>query len=294
MWLKSKLIFGQEDLDYSTMEITSPPDVIWDAIKNKSIDTRLAGVAYINDQEVLKQIVKEDRTPEVQIAAINKITDDRFLASVVADTKYGFDVKDKAIQKIASSDILKKLLNVITEEILIKSVKDRLGIGRILEGRELWESVKYASFSERQSGVFSIGKSGDTELLYEIASTDSHATIRMYAIAFIKDLDKLVDIAKDNSEWRVRIFAVRKLNDQDALAEIAMEASDPSVRQRAVEKLHVVAVLQEIAASDPDWLVRVRAVENINDSAVLKFLLVGEQDDRVKTNIQDKLSKVAV
>lgn len=155
--------------------------------RHKNPDTRKQAIAGLDDQNLLLEIVKVDADPDVQAAALARITDPDMLDIIISDLR---GCLPKTLQQQARAQALKLLL----------PDQKSTHCEQLAEISNDATLIRIASLSEdTQLVTAAIGKIKDDEFLKDVAINHGLAKIRLKAaqgISDIRTLKTLITAAK--------------------------------------------------------------------------------------------------
>lgn len=274
--LASKLFCDQADIEIALEALSRLDDpqllkdvvlsVPWEVIQNKAIDR-------ITDQSTLCSIVLAlpNRNEEIQYGvrmhAQDRIFDQECLTRIVInDNGYHSTGRKQALDLIEDQDLI---LNIA------QRARDRSRYSNIrsLAIEKLESQTDLASFAlyDKNLGVRikAIEKLEDQLVLAEIATSDSPREVRVVAINRLLDQSVLSDLATNEPEWQLREAATRKLTNQLVLAQIAVNDSNNHVAKAAFEKIDDQAVLLNLVANYSDWKFLADAFMMLNNESTV-------------------------
>jgi len=149
-------------------------------------------VAKLNDQTLIAEIAKSDRSDTMRFAATGRLQDQGLLAEL-AKNDNSHDVRGMAVSRLNDQAVLTEVAQ-----------KDKAP-----EVRQ-----------------WAVRKLNDHAVLMEIAKNDGSGWVRLAATEKLNDQALLTEIAKNDKDAEIRKTAARRLTDQTLLAEITKQEED--------------------------------------------------------------------
>ncbi len=138
----------------------------------------------------------------------------------------------------------------------------------------------------------SLGQQRACGELANLAERDKNPTVRIQAIAFLKDQVLLTKLALKDSNMDVRKAAIERLTDQTVLASIAV--NDFWVGRTALETLTDQVLLAKIVAESTDSDFKVRALARMTDQSSLAKIAAHDSDAKVRAVAAGRLTDQAL
>ncbi|MCL2632358.1 MAG: hypothetical protein FWD45_04665 [Coriobacteriia bacterium] len=260
-------------------------------------EVRLAAAKKLTDlelaQEVFADLAKMIGISDIQLAAIEQLTDQATLAEV-ANSISRRDVRISAAEKLSDRYLAQKAYADIASNIVFTDIASRHAayplfeqvLERITDQDLLGDVVKNA-FVKFQP--MALSRITDQAVLADIART-AFFNIRIGAVDRLIDQAVLADVAENDSVCEVRFSAAEKLTDralaQKTYAYVAINTPadqelpyntegwtvlrpNHDLRMKAVGKLTDQSLLADVAINASDGFVRQNALESITDQAAL-------------------------
>ena len=221
------------------------------AVADKAAADAAQKIAKIAKPAELARIVREDKSRDARLAALEKLADQKALAELVSDGA-DMEARQKAMAKITDTLLLADL--------------------------DPWVNPEAAQ------------KTADAALLAKLATRAWLAPVRKMAVQKVTDIETLTAVALADPSGAVRKMAVIKLADPDVLAKIAGSDAAWYVRQAAVGKINDSAVLAGIARNDTDAFVSRAALAKLKDETAILDVALHTVLETVRTNAMDALT----
>ncbi len=223
---------------------------------------RARAVADITGQKELFDIVMNDPSDTVKMAALKNITEPELLALIAKST--------------ASTEVACSV------------------IGRIDDRETLFDLAGNAALPALKIGaVARLAKSDPAHLVELACAEESHQVIQQIVDA-IKDRASLEKIVRDAASPHARIAAIYGLEnpDQEFLFGIVKNDRDISVCEAAVLQITDPRILSGIVRGDHHPAVKTAAVNRINDKNLLAELAAADVPEVVKKAIANRLNDI--
>ncbi|MDR0534867.1 MAG: hypothetical protein LBG65_00675 [Puniceicoccales bacterium] len=239
------------------------------------IEKRMESVealAAAGDQALLADVAANTGDPQVRHAAMEKISDERFLAKALKNMRGGeVGLMDQVMRNGPASRAQEAMRNVSGLD--AKTIEAALG--KITDPRLLTDLARHAaSLTVRMSAVV---KTGDQAALAALVRDNSLGIpFRQAIVGELTDQAVLADIAKNAADSLIREAAAGKLTDQVALTDIAQDAAgDSALRKAAVGRLTDQALLATIAKdAKNNSEIREQAVRTLTDQGALAGIVM--------------------
>ena len=269
--------------------ISSPEALVQviEAAKDYSRDEREAALNRLsNHPDVLRRLAVEGKNPLARAGAVERISDQEFLAAVCRNDPH-FQVTKTAINRISDPTLLADLAENSPDDAI-----RRLAVEKVSDAGVLTKIARThpSAFTRAEAA----GKITDPIVLKEIALKDSAIEPRIAAIKRIEDQAFLKQLALAEQEEKICWMVVDNLHDPASLAQVARQAANKIVRRKAVSKLDDPAVLAEAALKDTDSSVRQTAVEKITDQKVLALIVQKDVESLVRLVAIRKVTDVII
>lgn len=218
--------------------------------KHDSYEKREEAVKKINDESVLAEIAKEDKSDVICGIAIDKITNGSILADIVEHApKEKMNVRKKAVEKINDKLILKNI---------IINLDKRIGLAKSFPTKDLHKEIC----------LIALDKIDEESLLIDIVKNTKYITDKV--VEKINDENFLEYVAKNNSSSFNRKIAVKKISSESVLAYVAKNDQDNDTAREAIKKINNESILIDIAKDEHLYSGRrVDAIDKISDKNVL-------------------------
>jgi len=221
--------------------------------KHPNPEVRRKAVMKIKDQNLLVQIVKEDKDTGVRMAALERISDQALLTDIGANvTRY--DIAKAAIPKMDDVEGVKKVLyNAINTSARIAALHRLSGLQ--MKKEDLTQIAKETALNAKHESLRSTAMEylEDPSVLKEIATKDSFVMNRIRAAAKLKDDEMLAGFLRDESNkvgrkinLGVCTLIIKNISDESLLADVAKNNPVFEIRKAAEEKVLSETLLQEI------------------------------------------------
>ncbi|WP_334319158.1 hypothetical protein, partial [Termitidicoccus mucosus] len=219
-----------------------------------SIEKRMESVetlAAAGEQALLTDVAASTGDPRVRHAAIEKISDEQFLA--------------KALKNMRGGEV----------ELLDQVMRD----GPTSRSQEAMRNI---SGMDTKTIEAALEKITDPQLLADLARHAASLTVRMSVVVKTGDQAALAALARDNSLGiPFRQAIVGELTDQAVLADIAKNAADSLIREAAAGKLTDQTVLLGIVQNTTPRQAAIRkvAAERLTDQTALAAIAQNTTED---------------
>jgi len=245
--------------------LTDPAAVGRIARSDMSPEVRLAAADRIEDATERLAVLFALAATDCTRAASARITDPEIAAWIALD--WGPDAAAGAARQVTDPSVLRELA-LVRGGPAGQVALQRLGDPR-LAARVVRASKERMSFDMIE----------DSEQLRELASSARQRENRIHACEKLGDPRLLAGLAK-GSPWKAaRLTAIVALRDHPVLGEIARGADTLDLRRSAVWFLDDQRVLAEIARQDPSAAVRSAAAARLKDGSTLAALAADENQD---------------
>ncbi len=178
---------------------------------------------------------------------------------------------------------------------------------------------RHSDPSVRAEAVRELGKD-ESDVLLDIASSDTDSSVRRVAIERISDPDALAELAVSEADASARELAheraaqlwlsealssddaalscriverLAEIDQQLALAEVARKAASVEARREAVAQLSEPRALTELARSDAETELRLAAIEKLDDVDALRSIALSEQNKQIGFAAVDRVEDEA-
>lgn len=275
---------------------------------------RAQALEHINDQEVLKEMFRNEPPNGIQAQIIEKINDQDFLVSLVNENgpysanaarriknqKYfsaliqhaNPEVRLIAVKKTEKKEqaLLKKIVlsddNHDIRMLALDKIEDREFLMGLIETAPK-KMLKKLHRRIEECDIQAIKKMTDQESLKRIFSINSSKPVRKAALQKITDQDFLLDIIKTEPEFAETVL--HGIHDEEYLLGIALnETIDYSLRDRAYRRLESESSFAEIAAKGGTWNFCFDAARKVRSPHLLERILL-EADPMVSSEIITRL-----
>lgn len=257
----------------------------------------------LKNQEVLTQIVLNDKIVSIRIRAVEKVYDENLLMNIAMNEKrekdmYGYfcgnnellflaldklDLNDENIRKPLLEGAHKKMMMHILKNVdNLDSIKDEfverldeINYGDwITDEKELWILAKYSSDSLKRDLAVLNSNFKDEDLLYDVIKNCQRSKfdhVRREACKKITNVDYLIDIAINDPFKKNRNYAERKVceitGDKTLIQNI--RNNNPEARLSKLSGIDDEQALIDIAKHDSHINVRKAAIDKIDDEETL-------------------------
>lgn len=213
--------------------------------RHKNPDVRKQAIAELEDQNLLLEVVKVDTDPEVQAAALTRITDPISLDTIIDGLGNSLP---EALQQQARRQRLKQLLpsQGSTDSEKLATISNDATLIRIATLADEAELISAAIMQIR-----------DEEVLKDIARDHSLATVRLQAARGITDIGTLKALMATAKGHDKAIYRHCKTMLDQHHADQQLKAE----QQRQIQKLTQAARHLAQAADSPDYQGRYRLLE---------------------------------
>lgn len=302
------------------------------ARNDKDHGVRVAAIKNENltDQEVLADIAINAHwhNREQNESALNKITDTKWLAYVIAKGSIKFNeykLKEAGERLTNQSELID--IAKYDKDDSVRRVAARYLIDQ--------DALEYIAKNDNDSSVriLAIRKLKNQDILNNIAKNDRETDVRCAAVASVTDQSVLEDVVKNDEDANIRYIAFSKitnesvLNNQDILfyiarniswkwfsdyglffegdevairfmekltnqyqlVDIAKNSSFPEVRKSAISRLIEQSDFADIAKNDSDKGVRIAAIKRLNNQDIIIDIAKTDEDDEVRATAVKKI-----
>ena len=176
---------------------------IWKTNKREKLDEALDAVREIRDPGKLREIVLNAYLPEVQSAALERITDPQVLREVILANNTAYEIRREAVRQISDPELL--------SEIAVQRQAypaDGDAIAMLSDQEHLQRIALSEQGGEQDKAVYKIS---DQAVLGDIAVNAKKGSARKTAIRNITDPDILLDIMSGAEEVYTRGEAYDRL-----------------------------------------------------------------------------------
>ncbi|MBK8180454.1 MAG: hypothetical protein IPK67_16490 [Planctomycetes bacterium] len=268
-------------------------------------------VAQMTDQAELAQIAEsENYSPELRLAAIERITDQPTLARLAA-REWDATRRELALSKLTDPSLLAQMaMNSAKADrlfILPKITDKELLVRMATEDTDLeiqraaWSAIRdpvYLGKLVREHPVADVRLLAfchltDQSVLANLALNPPNRTLRQDAWGQL-DQEQLAKLAESGSNFLVRRSAIGRLTDQVALTRIATGGADPFLRRAATARLTDTELLVKLARESDDMGMRRAAARQITDDALLAEIAMASRDYKLRTEAAFRIFDGAV
>ena len=256
----------------------------------------------LTDQEKLKKAVRQGETPEVRIAALDRITDLEFLY----DTLSSLPPRDLNYEQQMMVMICLDGLSGKSRSLIIKAATQLKGRIRTLAQNRLLESEAYSLLPECSDEIACelLMQIKDPEKIIEISKQTDRPVLAKAAIDkmvmeganLIRHKNALEEVRRmserERQQWRYRYYnqsGFKGLSDKDLL-DIADNAEDDVIRSNAIYHIVDPAVIVNVITSPgrPEDVL-IAAVRKVKDPELLRRVIENEQyPDQVRKTALEK------
>ncbi len=210
----------------------------------------LKAVKKLIKNEILANIVKNDKRDNIRVAAVENLTDQAILTCIAKDDEH-FWVREAAAKKLTNqaviADFAKNDERDSIRMVAFKNLTDQRLIADVVKDGKGWNNYKESEIHQE-----AVKKLTDQTVLADIAKNARGNWVRKYAIQNLTDQVVLVDIAKNDKNGEVRMEAAKKLTDKFLAQKVfAGVVKDDTVhelsRNRAFDKITDQTILQAIS-----------------------------------------------
>ena len=252
---------------------------------------RLVAVENIDDENVLKDILKDELTSAVAVKAMERINDNEFLTDICLNYPDSH-IRLATINRISDesmfskdelSSLLEKMLLNDPDEFVLKSVCEN----PCLDNQEVLIEVAKSSGNEllrRQA----VRKITDEMILADFALNDKNPYIRREAIQNpnLINIDMICDVIKSDFDEFNRIMAIYKIPTKESLLDIVYRES---LNHRLYEinknaNFSLDDYFSEVLENESDEYERRIAVNFIKDKDVLENIVLKESNDDIRAD----------
>ena len=252
---------------------------------------RLVAVENIDDENVLKDILKDELTSAVAVKAMERINDNEFLTDICLNYPDSH-IRLATINRISDesmfskdelSSLLEKMLLNDPDEFVLKSVCEN----PCLDNQEVLIEVAKSSGNEllRRQAVHKIT---DEMILADFALNDKNPYIRREAIQNpnLINIDMICDVIKSDFDEFNRIMAIYKIPTKESLLDIVYRES---LNHRLYEinknaNFSLDDYFSEVLENESDEYERRIAVNFIKDKDVLENIVLKESNDDIRAD----------
>ena len=198
--------------------------------KHADAAVRLAGVHELpeDEQDVLAEVARTDDDARVRKAAVSKLGTVGTLAEILrADT-------DESVRDEAAGVLLDIALGAFeADEVSSLAALDAFAV--LPAAAALKQIVLVAKTAKRESvGQAALGRLGeDQKALATVARRSEHGSVRLAAVARLRDPDELAATALKSSFRDVATAALEQVSDRASIKAIATRAANPAAARRA-------------------------------------------------------------
>lgn len=263
---------------------------LYDLVFNeKSHHVGIAAIGRIATQEYLYNIAVRHKVVEVQIAAVVQIKEQKWLAKIAKLSCLNAKIREEAIKKLNPHELEAILLDIAKNDIeitcRIEAIKCLI-TPKFLLDIALSDSnveVQYVALSAiTEISIFSEVNKG----LISIVNGDYSYKVKAMAVEkiAISSDEFFVELMKKESDEELRLAAVRRIDNQTHLANIAYyEATkyqyQSTIRMEALKRLKALDVINMIAMSDRDSKIRKIAIERAYPATLVNIAINDAETD---------------
>jgi len=197
--------------------------------RSPDVNVRLAAVRQIGseEQDLLRELAKDDPAPPVRRAALRKIPDVGVVASYLTDEK------DETVRE----EIYSMLVAVATSNADLAAVETAMAA--LQEPRHVALVAKAAVLEPVRRAA--LARVADAKFLGQVARDAEDTEIRLQALARIEDTAVLGHVATGSEHKDVALAALERLTDPEALKLVAARARSKAAARRARTLLESLA-----------------------------------------------------
>ena len=245
-------------------------------------------VSKITDDNVLKDIFRNDSVLMVKISAANAIDDVDFLFDECMNNPQSH-IRHAILNRILDEKLLEEdRLNSLLAHMALNDPEDIVSqIACKNLGSEFQEIFIYLAGSQSDEALRceATSKITDENVLKDLATNDENIFVRLEAISNINmnDLDALVEVVKNDENEFNRFSALSKILDSDDFTSVIF---DQSLYHRLPEISRNVGdsyedYFQSVLREDPDEYACIVAVNFITDKSVLEVIVLECENERI-------------
>ena len=249
-------------------------------------------VNKINNERILASIAINNSNSYICGLATSKIQNDELLKKIVENSKK-YEVLNIALSKITDENILmdfaengrdfhirwEAISNIKNEKLLVNFVKKRLKRTR----KDFVDKSKsFDESTEYSLCRIAIENIHDELLLKEIVINDYNQPMGIEALKNIHNQEFLMDVALNNYDVHYKLSAINNITNDDVLIDIAKNDSRHFVREEAIGKICDQAIVADIIANDYEIEVDKLNIDHIDDE--LLFDLVKKDNRWLRRN----------
>ena len=244
-------------------------DYFLDIIKNGNDEyERIVAVNFINDSEILEDIVLNEAIEDIRADAIknNSFTNQMILEELIA-TESNPKILLETVSKLENQDLLEEFIknNLEYNNVIVKA------ISKVRNKDLLRDLSSHPDSRIRLEAVNRISKFKKAdELLRDIALSESEEDICLIAVNAMKIRNDLIEVADKRKEKNIRITALNQIK-----AKRLLDNFTGSIFRNSLRDLPFEFALEKMAINDSDEDIRKIATTKINDERKLYEIASG-------------------